>query len=48
MNARGRVDAAREGILANLRHADGDVGEVFTALGEFDRKRRDAEADPDE
>ena len=41
-----RVDAAREGILANLRHADGDVGVVFTALGEFDKKRRDAESIP--
>ncbi len=41
-----RVDAAREGILANLRHADGDVGEVFQALAAFDRKRRDAESIP--
>jgi len=45
-SAKRAVDAAREGVLAGLRHADGDTGEVFSALSAFDTKRREAEAIP--
>jgi hypothetical protein len=44
--AKRRVDAAREGVLRDLRHEDGDVGEVFQALAQFDNRRREAESIP--
>jgi chromosome segregation ATPase len=44
--ARRRVEAAREDVLRELNHADGDVGEVYAALSQFDARRKEAEAVP--
>ena len=44
--ARRIINAAREDILRELRHEDGDVGEVFQRLAAFDHKRRAAELIP--
>jgi hypothetical protein len=43
--AKRRVDAAREGVLAGLAPAE-DTREVFIALSTFDHKRRAAESIP--
>jgi hypothetical protein len=43
--AKRRVDAARESVLAGLAFSD-DTREVFTALAAFDKKRLEAESKP--
>jgi hypothetical protein len=43
--AKRRVDAAREGVLAGLAPAE-DTRELFIALADFDAKRREAESIP--
>ena len=43
--AKRRVDAAREGVLAGLAPAE-DTREIFIALAEFDAKRLEAESIP--
>ena len=44
--AKRRVDAARNGVLADLKPDGDDAREIFVALHAFDLRRREAEAIP--
>jgi hypothetical protein len=45
-SAKRAVDSARESILRELRYDDGDTAPVFSALADFDSRRKAAESIP--